>query len=230
MKRLSPQYQFGPRSRVSLRKVAIVFAVSGVYFGWARTACAEFESGVYKTLPDATVEERGDRVPNGSRTVPISATLTFDLGASQPSLTAMIPNAVLEGGDPFALTARSSFGVRLADGAYQFRGDYLRDISPLGTQYLFDWKFSTSTDGGVAWNGITDWAGGHIWQVTISDVAIQSVPEPTIIALIGAGVGILWISCAGQKARGRIGPVVDKPLGRWGKELCVKDQRRRLSQ
>ena len=71
-------------------------------------ADAALESGVYQTLPGATVEERGDRVPNGSRVVPFCATLTFDLMATPPSLTALIPNAVLEGGEPFALTVRSS--------------------------------------------------------------------------------------------------------------------------
>jgi hypothetical protein len=136
------------------------------------------------------VEERGDRVPNGSRVVPFSATLTFDLSAAQPSLTAVIPNAVLEGGDPFALTVGSSTGAPLRDGTYRFTGDYLRDLYPSGTQYGFDWRFSTTTDGRVVWDGITGWAGGHIWQVTISDITI--VPEPGTLTLIWAGLGILW--------------------------------------
>jgi len=144
-------------------------------------ACAALESGVYQTLPGATVEERGDRVPNESRVVPFSATLTFDLGAAPPSLTAVIPNAVLEGGDPFALTVRSSFGAQLMDGTYYFRGDYLRDITPSGTQYLFDWRFSTSTNGGVVWNGITGWAGGHAWYVTISNITMNAVVSPPVI-------------------------------------------------
>src|SRR6266550_8704804 len=87
---------------------------------WAWPAGAALESGVYQTVPGATVEERGDRVPNGSRVVPLFATLTFDLSAAEPSLTAVITNAVLEGGDPFALTVRSSSGARLVDGAYRF--------------------------------------------------------------------------------------------------------------
>src|SRR5438034_7007339 len=81
-------------------------------------AGAALESGVYQTVPGATVEERGDRVPNGSRVVPLFSTLTFDLSAAEPSLTAVITNAVLEGGDPFAPTVRSSSGAQLMDGAY----------------------------------------------------------------------------------------------------------------
>ena len=132
------------------------------------------------------MEERGDRVPGGTRAVPFSATLTFNLDATEPSLTAVIPNAVLEGGDPFALTVRSSSGARLIDGTYRFGGDYLRDMYPAGTQYLFDWQFSTAADGGVAWNGSMGWAGGHIWQVTISDVTL--VPEPGTLTLICGGM------------------------------------------
>ena len=67
-------------------------------------ACAALASGVYQTVPGATVEERGDRVPNRSRVVPLFATLAFDLSATEPSLTAVITNAVLEGGEPFSLT------------------------------------------------------------------------------------------------------------------------------
>ena len=80
-----------------------------------------------KPFAGVTVEERGDRVPSGSRVVPISATVTFDLGATPPSLAAFIPNAVLEGGDPFALTVRSSYGAQLMDGTYYFRGDYMQE-------------------------------------------------------------------------------------------------------
>ncbi len=197
------QSQIGPRSLLALRQAVAVSVVLGVDLAWAWPGCAGLESGVYQTIPGSTVEERGDRVPNGSRVVPFSANVTFDLGAALPSLTAVIPNAVLEGGDPFALTVRSSSGAQLMDGTYQFTGDYLRDIYPAGTQYFFDWKFSTSTDGGVVWNGVTGWAGGHIWEVTISDIAL--VPEPGTLTLIWAGIGILWACGASQKARNRIG-------------------------
>src|SRR5262245_41853456 len=111
--------------------VAIVFAA--LVYVVAGAALAALESGVYQTIPGATVEEI---MQYTNRVVPFSATLTFDLGASQPSLTAVIPNAVLEGGDPFALTVRSSSGALLADGTYRFEGDYLADINPSGTQYL----------------------------------------------------------------------------------------------
>jgi subtilisin-like proprotein convertase family protein len=156
-----------------------------------RPAGAALESGVYQTVPGATVEERGDRVPNGSRVVPFSATVTFDLSAAQPSLTALIPNAVLEGGDPFALTVRSSSGAQVMDGTYYFSGDYLRDIDPSGTQYGFDWRFSTSTNG-VVWNGITGWAGGHIWQVTISNVILVPQAQLSISRAGTALVRITW--------------------------------------
>ena len=75
------------------------FGVLVALLAWP--ACAALESGTYQTIPGATVEERGDRVPNESRVVPFSAAVTFDSNAAQPGLTAVIPNAVLEGGDPF---------------------------------------------------------------------------------------------------------------------------------
>ena len=155
-------------------------------------AGAALESGVYQTLPGATVEERGDRVPNESRVVPLSATVTLDLRADEPSLTAMIANAVLEGGDPFALTVRSSSGSQLPDGTYMFRGDYLRDIHPSGTQYLFDWRFSVSTNGQVVWNGITGWAGGHAWYVTISNITLVPAALLSISRVGTESVRISW--------------------------------------
>jgi hypothetical protein len=171
--------------------VAAVSIALGVHLALAWPACAALESGVYQTLPDATVEEIGDRVPNGSRVVPLFATLTFDLGA-QPSLAAVIPNAVLEGGDPFALTVRSSSGVQLVDGTFGFTGDYLGDIYPSGTQYMLDWRFSTSTNGGVVWNGITGWAGGHAWYVTISNITLVAAARLNISRVGTASVQITW--------------------------------------
>jgi hypothetical protein len=211
---------FGARTRLALgRKVAASIVLS-VHFALAGPARAALESGVYQTLSGATVEERGDRVIGGSRIVPFSATLTFDLRASQPSLTAVIPNAVLEGGDPFQLTVRSSSGAQLADGTYRFMGDYLRDISPSGTQYIFDWRFSTSTGGQTIWNGISGWAGGHIWQVTISDVTI--VPEPGTLTLMWAGIGVFYAGfCKGLRSGRRLSqaePGVDAASSpAWGK-------------
>jgi hypothetical protein len=152
---------------------------------------AALTSGVYQTLPGATVVESGDRVPNDSRVVPITSVLTFDLGAAPPSLIAVISNAVLEGGEPFPLTVRSSSGTRLADGTYRFSGDYLRDLYPSGTQYYFDWRFSTSTNGEVVWNGGTGWGGGHAWYVTISNLTI--VPKPKLdITRVGSQVMVSW--------------------------------------
>jgi hypothetical protein len=157
----------------------------------AYPACAALTSGAYQTLPGATVEESGDRVPNGSRVVPITACLTFDLGAATPALTAVISNAVLEGGAPFPLTVRSSSGARLMDGSYWFMGDYMRDLYPSGTQYGFDWRFSTSTNGEVVWNGSTAWWGGHLWSVTISNLTV--VPRPELqITRIGSQIKVSW--------------------------------------
>ena len=155
-------------------------------------ARAGLHTGVYQTLPGATVEERGDRVPNGSRIEAFSATVTFDLSATHPSITAVIPNAVLEGGDPFDLFTRSSSGAQLADGSYRFSGDYLRDIYPAGTQYLFDWQFSTSTNGEVVWNGVTGWAGGHAWYVIVSNLTL--VPQAQLsVKRVGATlVQVAW--------------------------------------
>lgn len=161
-----------PRSPLVLRQAVLASFGPGVCFALAWSACAALESGVYQTLPGATVEERGDRVTNGIRVVPITATFTFDFSATPPALTAVMPNAVLEGGAPFALTVRSSFGAQLTDGTYYFRGDYLEDLYPSGTQYGFDWRFSTSPNGATVWNGNIGWAGGHIWMVTISNLTI----------------------------------------------------------
>ena len=158
---------------------------------WALPANAALESDVFQTLPGATVEERGDRVPDQSRVVPISVTLTFDLSAAPLSLNAVITNAVLEGGDPFALTVHSSSGGQLPDGTYTFTGDYLREIYSTGTQYAFDWRFSASTNGHVVWNGSMYWAGGHIWQVTISNLTL--VPQARLNISHGATSSVqLW--------------------------------------
>jgi hypothetical protein len=175
-----------------LRKPAIVCIVLVAYLALARPVAAALESGTYQTLPGATVEEIGDRVHHGSRTVPFSATVTFDLNPAQASLTAVISDAVLEGGDPFPLTVRSSEGGRLPDGSYWFRGDYLRDIQPSGTQYGFEWQFSTSTDGRVVWNGTTGWWGGHIWLVTISNITLVPQPQLSIARVGPASAQITW--------------------------------------
>jgi hypothetical protein len=158
----------------------------------ALPACAALESCDYQTVPGTTIEERGDRVEGGSRITPLFATMTFDWIPARPSLTAVITNAPLEGGEPFPLTIRSSSGTQSPDGSYRFTGDYLGDIYPLGTQYVFDWSFSASTNGGLVWNGQIYWAGGHIWLVTISNITL--VPQaPLAIAREGsASAQITW--------------------------------------
>ena len=71
-------------------------------------------------------------------------------------------------------------------------GDYLRDIYPSGTQYLFDWKFSTSTNGEVVWNGLTGWAGGHAWYITISNLTLVPVPWLNVSHVSPASFQISW--------------------------------------
>jgi len=177
---------------VVLRKALATALVFAAHLVLPWPAWAGLASGVYQTPPGATVREWGDRVPNGSRIMPLFATVTFDLSSAMPSLTAVITNAVLEGGSPFSLTIRSSSGSQLASGNYKFEGDYLGEIYPSGTQYLFDYQFSESTNGAVLWNGTDYWAGGHLWFVTISNITL--VPMPWLeIALAGpTSVRIMW--------------------------------------
>jgi hypothetical protein len=182
----------GPQYQLAARKAVMVSFVLGVHLALVWPACAALQSGVYQTSAGATVQEWGDRVPNGSRVVPFFATLTFGLSAPQLALTAVITNAVLEGGSPFVLTLRSSSGSQLVDGTYRFMGDYLRDIYPSGTQYLFDWSFSTSTNGEVVWNGTTYWAGGHLWYVTISNIALVPAAWLNISRVGTVSVQITW--------------------------------------
>jgi hypothetical protein len=184
------QFRFGLRPGRVLRHMLAGSFVLALHP--ALPASAALPSPVYQTVPGAMVQETGDRVPNGSRVVPLFATLTFDVAGTPPSLTAVITNAVLEGGAPFTLTVHSLSGSQQVDGSCRFTGDYLRDIQPSGSQYLFDWKFSAPTNGQMMWNGVTYWAGGHIWYVTISNVAL--VPLPWLdISRVGPGsVQIIW--------------------------------------
>ena len=143
---------------------------------------AALESGLYKTVPSATMEECGDRLltgqcpehPNfGYRLLPLTATLWFDLDAAEPSVVARLHNAVLEGGDPFPLTVYSTSGSQSASGVYRFSGDYLATLQPGASGYLFDWEFCMANDGTIRWNGADFWSGGHFWQVTMSDVGLE---------------------------------------------------------
>jgi hypothetical protein len=130
------------------------------------------QSCTYQTIAGATALERGDNVTNGSRSVSLTADLSFDLTGAQPSLSGVIYDAVLEGSSlyantwtggrpqPFQLAVHSSSGTQLADGSYRFTGDYLKDIYPSGTQYTFDWQFSAAPGGNLSWSGDSYWAGG----------------------------------------------------------------------
>jgi hypothetical protein len=149
------------------------------------------EPDVYRTITGSTAEEFGDRVPNGRRIVPFSATLTLDFSTSPPSLTAAIPNAVIEGGEPFPLTVRSDYGCQLTNGGYRFSGDYLRDQHPTGSQYGFDWEFSRPTNGALAWSGTAGWMGGHIWCLVVSNLTL--LPQAQL-SITRAGAGALRAS------------------------------------
>ena len=186
------QFRIGPRPPHVVRRVLAVPIVLTLHLALAWPACAALASGVYQTVPGATVHEWGDRVPNGSRMVALYATLRLDLSSDPPSLTAVITNAVLEGGDPSPLTVHSLSGSRLADGTYRFQGDYLREVYPSGTQYGFDYQFSTSTSGEVLWNGMNYWAGGHLWYVMISNITLVPVPWLDIAQVGPASVQIAW--------------------------------------
>jgi hypothetical protein len=164
----------------------------------ALPAQAQLQSGHYQTLPGTTVTEHGERVTNGSRVVPFSATVTLDLAPAPPTLFASIRNAVLEGGQLFALTVHSSSGSQQPDGSYRFGGDYLRDLYPNGTQYLFDWRISTRTNGDVVWNGNIYWAGGHIWYVTISNLTLAPAPWLDIGRTGPASVQLTWATNFGD--------------------------------
>jgi hypothetical protein len=150
------------------------------------------EPDVYRTIPGTVAGEHGDRVPNRSRVVPISATLTFDFSITPPSLTAVIPNAVLEGGEPFSLTVRSYYGYQLTNGTYRFSGDYLGDIHPTGSQYGFNWEFSAPTNGRVVWNGTAGWMGGHIWHLSVSNLILLPQAQLSITRVGTTAVQASW--------------------------------------
>ncbi len=194
MNRIPMQTSLCPRIGSVLYPVRVVLLWMGFHLVWAGASGAVLESGVYQTLPEAAVNERGDRVPDGSRDVPLAASLTFDLAASQPTVSAVIPNAVLEGGSPFLLTVHSQSGIHLADGSYRFSGDYLRDLIPVGTQYGFDWTFSLTTDGQIVWKGLMDWGGGHLWLVSIAELNIVPSTVPPRLEIVAAGgqVTVSW--------------------------------------
>jgi hypothetical protein len=173
----------------SLKIVAILPSIFCLSFLPARAALV---SGVYQTLPGAVVTESGDRVPNGSRIVPISATLTIDVNSAEPSLSAVITNAVLEGGTPFLLTLHSSSAAKLPSGAYRFQGDYLGEMYLSGTQYEFDYQFSASTNGQIVWDGHDYWAGGHLWFVTITNITLVPVPWLYIAQTTPTSFQISW--------------------------------------
>jgi len=68
----------------------------------------------------------------------------------------------------------------------------VRDLYPSGTQYLFDWTFSMPTNGSVVWNGITGWAGGHTWYVTISNITLVALPQLSITQAGNGSVRVAW--------------------------------------
>ena len=130
------------------------------------------ESRSYQTAAGATIQEFTEPPPAQPRMLPFAATVTFDLESQPHSLTATIHNAVLERGEPLSLTVKSRTFYKLSDGSYRFDGYYIPD-----SQYLFSWIFSTNANGRILWNGQVFWAGGHIWELEISDVPIHPVAK-----------------------------------------------------
>jgi len=185
----------GGRLPSAWRRTVAVFLVLVVHFAPVGNAEAALEPGVYLTLPGAVVEEFGEHGPKEKRLTPVSATITLGLGTAEPSLTAWMPNAPVEDrfeGAPFPLTVKDSEGARLPDGSYRFSGDYLKEIHPQGTQYLYEWTFSPLAGGRVLWNGRIFWAGGHIWDVTITNLILVPRDELIISRLDAASIQIMW--------------------------------------
>jgi hypothetical protein len=196
----------GVRPQLFACRDALAIAVLlGVQLSSAWPAGAALQSGTYQTIAGATVQEVGDNVTNGSRVVPITATLTFDLATTPRLMTAVIHDAVIEGGSPYAsfvtggrtqpfeLTVHNETWSQEPDGTYQFTGDYLKDIRPSGTQYTFSWQFSTATNGDIVWNGNMYWAGGHIWVVTVSNIVITGPSAHlSINAMTNSDVELTW--------------------------------------
>jgi hypothetical protein len=171
----------------AIRVMAAARLITGGTFLNGGIAAAALQSGTFLTAPGATAVEFGDRVQGETRTVPVTAALTFNLESIPPSLTAVLTNAVLEGGAPFVLTVRSDHAWQLSDGTWRFQGDYLKDIQPSGSQYLFDWRFSTAPDGRLVWNGTSGWAGGHIWMITLDDLTLTPDTLGPQLQLAGNG-------------------------------------------
>lgn len=190
-----------PSLQVLGRILVLVTAAAAHFLPVSNTGAAS-QSGIYQTDPAATVKEGGDQVSSSLRIVPWSVALTLDLD-SNPSLTAVIQNAVLEGGAPFGLVVHSSLGTQLPDGTFRFTGDYLQELTPPVAGYGFDWTFSPAADGGLRWDGVIGWSGGHLWQVTISDLALEPVPEPGSVALVASGLGLMLAFSGSRKRRTR---------------------------
>jgi hypothetical protein len=184
--RTAAQLRFRPRGLRVLRNFPAIALALILHVAFP--AGAAVGSGVYQTVPGAMVLEKGDHVTNGSRFVPLFATVRLDFHPGQPSLIGVITNAVQEGvGAPFALTVTNFLAYPVTNGDYSFHGYYVP-----GSQVVFDWRFSTSTNGGVVWNGTTYCACGHIWYITITNVAMVPVPWLETARAGPASVGISW--------------------------------------
>ena len=99
---------------------------------------------------------------------------------------------MLEGGEPFPLTVRSYYGHQLTNGTYRFSGDYLQDIYPTGSQYGFNWEFSTPGNGRVVWNGTAFWEGGHLWSLSVSNLTLVQQAQLSITPVGTAAIQASW--------------------------------------
>lgn len=180
--RLTGQFQFCPRVLCQIWFVSLALAL---YL--PLSAGGAVGSGVYQTAPGAMVLEKGDRIINGSRFVPLVAMVTLNFNSAQATLTGVISNAVLEGGAPFELAVTNFLAYPVTNGNYKFHGYYMP-----GSQYVFDWTFSTTTNGGVVWNGNTYCGCGHIWYIAITNLAMTSVPWLNIARVGPASARMTW--------------------------------------
>jgi len=156
-------------SRILHQTMLLIGMATGTFL--IGSAQAALESGTYTTILNPTVLEIGDSVPNELRSVPRSATVTLDLEATPPSMTAVLYDAVLEGSDPFELTVYSTTGELLTNEVYRFRGNYGNR-----TSYYFDWNFSAISNGIVVWYGETSGSRNGVWYEYISGIALQMNP------------------------------------------------------
>ena len=148
-----------------------VILTASLIFGCSTSAT--LESGTYETILNGTVMEYRDSNGYVGRILPRSATITFDLETSQPSMIAVIHDDVLRHIEPSEHTVTNLSGTQLEDEFYHFTGNYGGNY---GGSLWYDWKFSSISNGIVLWKGNTYWGGGAVIIEYISGIALQADP------------------------------------------------------